>query len=98
MKKKKKKKMEHHETAVASDKDIEELNRFNKYDQFITLSRYYHVNRCELEINCSKKCDFVLKNLMNNLKQYCTYGIPRISNYEYGQLQKIIIIIIKKKF
>ena len=59
-KKKKRKKMEHQEeTAVAIDKDIEELNRFNKYDQFITLSRYYHVNRCELEINC-KKCDFVL--------------------------------------
>ena len=39
----------------------------------------------------------LLKNLMNNLKQHCTYGTPRISNYEYGQLQ-IIIIIIKKKF
>ena len=46
-KKKERKKMEHQEEmAVAIDKDIEELNRFNKYDQFITLSRYYHVNRC----------------------------------------------------
>ena len=36
--------MEHQETAVAIEKDIEELNRFSKFDQFITLSTYYHVN------------------------------------------------------
>ena len=71
-KKKKRKKMEHQEeTAVAIDKDIEELNRFNKYDQFITLSRYYHVNRRELEINC-KKCDFVL-NLRHLYVEICKW-------------------------
>ena len=36
--------MEHQETTVAIEKDIEELNRFNKFDQLITLSTYYHVN------------------------------------------------------
>ena len=35
------------ETTVVIEKDIEELNRFDKFDQFITLSTFYHVNRCK---------------------------------------------------
>ena len=31
-----------------------------------------------------------IKKFANNLKQYCTYGMPSTSNYEYGQLQKKI--------
>ena len=61
--------MEHQEMSI--EIHIEELNRFNKFDQFITLSMYYHVNRCKLGINC-KKCD-----LMLNLRYlYVKFKIP----------------------
>ena len=75
--------MEHQETAVAIEKDIEELNRFNKFDQFITLSTYYHVNWCELGINC-KKCDFVLNlrylYVENVVNGYIT-NVEKLQNY-----------------
>ena len=75
--------MEHQETAVAIEKDIEELNRFDKSDQFITLSMYYHVNRYELRINC-KKCNLVLNlrylYLENFVNGYIT-NVEKLQNY-----------------
>ena len=75
--------MEHQETAVAIEKGIEDLNPFDKFDQFITLSKYYHVNRCELGINC-RKCDFVL-NLrylyVENFVNGCIKNVEKLKNY-----------------
>ena len=47
------------ETAVAIEKDIEELNGFDKLYRFITLSTFCHVNRCKSGNNCLK-CDFII--------------------------------------
>ena len=73
--------MEHQETAVTIEKDIEELNRFNKFEQFITLSTCYHVNQCKLGINC-KKCDLMLnlRHVENFVNGYITI-VEKLQNY-----------------
>ena len=38
---------EYEETAVIIEKEIEKLSSLEKFDRFIRLSTYYHVNRCE---------------------------------------------------
>ena len=35
------------ETAVIIEKEIEKLSSLEKFERFISLSIYYHVNRCE---------------------------------------------------
>lgn len=47
------------ETAVIVEKEIEKLNSFKKIDQYIRLSTYYHVNRCEKD-DCTN-CTFINK-------------------------------------
>ena len=50
---------EYKETAVIMEKTIEELSSFKKFDRFIRLCTYYHVNRCEND-DC-ENCTFVKK-------------------------------------
>ena len=45
--------------AVAIEKDIENLDCFRKFDQFITLCNYCHMNRCETGVNCRKRKFFM---------------------------------------
>ena len=47
------------EMAVAIEKDIENLDCFRKFDQFITLCNYCHMNRCETGVNCRKRKFFM---------------------------------------
>ena len=46
------------ETAVQIEKDIEELSSFRKFDNFLKLADFYHVERCE-SIDCSS-CLFLI--------------------------------------
>ena len=50
---------EYEETAVIIEKEIEKLSSLEKFDRFIRLSTYYHVNRCEND-DCTN-CAFVNK-------------------------------------
>ena len=45
--------MAYQETAVITEKDIEELNSFNNFDQYINLCTFYCLNRCENGEKCS---------------------------------------------
>ena len=38
---------QYEETAVVIEKEIEKLSSLEKFEGFICLSIYYHVNRCE---------------------------------------------------
>ena len=71
------------EAAVAVEKGIEELNRFDKFDRFITLSTFYHVNRWKNGNNCLK-CDFII-NLrylyVENFVNGCITNIEKLQNY-----------------
>ena len=40
------------EMAVTFEKDIEDLDCFKKFDQFIILCNYYHMNRYEIGVDC----------------------------------------------
>ena len=51
--------MVHEETAVIKEKEIEKLNTLEKFDKFIRLSTYFHVNRSEND-DC-KNCTFINK-------------------------------------
>ena len=75
--------MKHQETAVTIEKDIEELNCLDKFAKYISLCTYYHLNRCENDIDCSN-CTFILnlgylyaENLISgnieNLQKYCRF-------------------------
>ena len=48
---------EYEETAVIIEKEIEKLSSLEKFDRFIHLSTYHHVNRCEND-DCTN-CAFV---------------------------------------
>ena len=47
------------EMAVITEKEIEKLYNFQKFNQFICLCNIYHINRCEHD-NCNN-CNFVNK-------------------------------------
>ena len=46
------------ETAVQIEKDIEELSSLRKFDHFLKLADFYHIERCE-NIDCSN-CLFLI--------------------------------------
>ena len=47
------------EMAVITEKEIEKLYNFQKFNQFICLCNIYHINHCEHD-NCNN-CNFVNK-------------------------------------
>ena len=44
--------MDLQETAVIIEMDIEELRSLHKFDQYINLCEYYHLNRCKNGQGC----------------------------------------------
>ena len=71
------------ETAVPIEKDIEELNQFDKFDRFITLPTFYHIKRCKNGNNCLKY-DFIIKLrylYVENSVNECVTNIEKLQNY-----------------
>ena len=61
------------ETAVIIEKEIENLNSYEKIDQFIGLCNFCYLNRCE-NIDCSN-CRLIL-----NLKYLYTEDLTETRN------------------
>ena len=68
------------ETAVQIEKDIEELSSLRKFDDFLELAHFYHVERCE-NIDCSN-CLFLI-----NLR-YLYVQITVLEHVSVAPLQK----------
>ena len=68
------------EMAVTIEKDIEDLNCFKKLDQFIVLYNHYHMNCCEIGIDCKNH------NFLMNLRYL--YVEILISGQSIEKLQK----------
>lgn len=51
--------MNYLETAVTTEKDIEELNCLDKIAKYISLCTYYHLSRCDNNVDFSN-CTFIL--------------------------------------
>lgn len=70
----------HQETAVKIEKDIVELNSFKKFDQFINLCLFSHLNWCEKDNDCVN-CNFIVRNVyVENLSDNVN-GVGSLQNY-----------------
>ena len=68
------------ETTVKIEKDIAELNSFQKFDQLINLCSFSHLNRCETDNDCVNY-NFIVRNVyVENLIDNAN-GVGSLQNY-----------------
>ena len=73
--------MSEEETAVIIEKEIENLDRFKKFNRFIFLNNCYHVNRCQ-------RADCINYKFINELSSI--YNVNVFDKKGYSMFGKLL--------
>ena len=87
---------EYEETAVIIEKEIEELSSLEKFNRFICLCTYHHVNRCENDDcgNCTfvnKLCHIYHGNYMGGENE--VLNLQKICRKYFGNLSSLTVFL-----
>ena len=83
------------ETAVIIEKEIEKLDCLKKFQRFITLCSFYHVDRCKRNncVNCSfiNKLSYIYtENFPHEVNE--TLGLQKFCREYFGSFFSLIIL------
>lgn len=84
------------ETAVAIEKDIEDLSTLKKSDQYINLSSFYHLNRCRIEKCENCKFSANLRHIYVESLVNSTGSVDKLQSscgHSYGTFYSLRILI-----